>query len=182
MIISCVIFIILFFPIFINFDVFCEPKKNKFAFNSTLFGFIKILKGKIKLTNEGIIFIFSNKKQKVIFYNKLFNFRNKVKTIKDFHLVSFNSLIEVNYEKNDLSALSACFIYSFILREIKWFFYHKKPYLNLDNKITYLNEKNALKVSIYATALVNIFIVLINIIKYFWGKLFNANGKKMRKI
>ena len=130
------------------------------------------------------IFLIKIGKKKKIFieFFNFFGLKQKIKPLKDYHFIKISSLFEFGRTKNSVSAGTICFIYNYILQIVNWYFYHKKPYLSLNNKTIFYENENVLKISVYATLVFNFLMVTISILKIILEKILYAIRRKKRKV
>lgn len=167
-------FTVLIFPIFINIDACYLSKYKKVYFNVKLFGLFKIFKGYIEILNAEIIIHYTKKKAAILPIKNLITVKDKVKPLKDYHLLKYDSLLELGSETNVLNSFILSFIYNYGINFVTWFTYHKKPYFNINNKVVYVQNENVLNYLLNTVIALNLLMILISIIKILVGKMYNA--------
>ena len=172
---------IIIFPIFINGDFHLSQDKLKLFYKIKVFGFITILKGYAEFIKEGIIIHLTKRKAIILPFENLFEVKRKVEPLKDYHLINFKLNVELGNEENILAPLTTAFIINYIYNYFKWFLHHKKPYFNSDINIFVIDEKNVFEIFLKGTAVFNLLMILISLIKILAGKLINAFKQRIKQ-
>ena len=173
-----VIFCVIIFPIFINFDIYFNLDYKKLYYKISLFGFVKVISSYVEINDQGILIHLTKRKAILIPFYNLLDMKQKVKPIKDYHLIKFYSLLELGNKTDAVLALNICFLYNYFSNFIEWYFYHKKPYFKLINNSLFYEDKSVLNISIDATITFNLLMIFISIIKILVEKIFYANRNK----
>lgn len=161
-IIFLLIFGFLFFPIYLEGNVYYDLMQKKCAIEMHLFKFIKIFGGYIT-TYKGGLAIHKNRKSAVLLpFEELNNERKRFSFIKTFKFVSFHSVVECSVDYFFFFELSKR-IYN-IIKKIN-------PKLKNTDVELWLTEKKSLKLTANCILWFNLFILLIDIIGYIRGKL-----------
>ena len=165
------IIVLLIFPICINVKAFFSLKDKKIYFLIQLFGFIKILGGYITFDKVGIVLHLSDKKAVILFYSKLLNVKDKIKPLKDYHLVKFNYVLDIGL-KNEifLSVLFANFLNT-LTNVLGQVIVSKKPYFDCKSKINLIETFDRINLFINSAVLFNGVVLLGSIIKIMIGKI-----------
>lgn len=171
--------IIIFFPLYISVNCFFSKELEKTFFSIYLFGTIRILSGYAQIVNDGIAFHISKNKVYIFEYKNFFDVKNSVKPLHDYHLINFNSLIEIGSSNHLLDSMSASFILNYFNNIIIWFFANKKPYLKINNDINVYEGKNILNIYLKTGVMLNVLMIILSIIKICVEKI--INGIKQRK-
>jgi len=180
LIITLIISAILIFPIFINFDLCFIKDNKKLYYKLSLFG-IKVLRGYVELIKEGVVIHLNKYRAIIIPYKKLFGIRKKFKPLKDYHFIKFNSILELGGKNDLINAISAGFIHNYIFNYLEWFFYHKKPYVDLKYKTIIIKDTNKLNYYCNLTVIFNLLMVVISLIKILMEKIIYAIRNKARQ-
>lgn len=174
------IYFIVIFPIFFNFSINVTANEKEAIFNGYLYGIIPIIFGKVNLISNGIN-IYINKKNVYLPYKNLINFRKKFKPLKDYHLISFKCNLDVGFKNDLIKSLKLTFIFNYIVDKVKWFFYHKKPYLNIKNKVNVYEKENFVNLYLNGTIALNLLMIIISVIKIIMEKLIYAISRKKQQ-
>ena len=62
------------------------------------------------------------------YFNKLFYIKNSFKPIQDYNLISFNSVLDIGNENNQVETLFFAYVYNFISNNLIWFFKGKRVF------------------------------------------------------
>jgi len=163
--------LIIVFPIFVRLDVIYNDNAKKVFAKIYFFG-ILILNLYAHPIKEGIIFHLTKRKAVILQYNKIFSVRKKFKPIKDFHIINFDTLIEIGSD-DPINTLRNAFLINFLYTNVKWFFYNKKPYLDI-NTIIKTRDNKIFNIYNNTTIIFNLLIILISLIKIIVEKIFYA--------
>lgn len=171
--------IVIFFitPIFINGKFYFNKKHLKLFYKITLFGFIKILKGYAEVIEEGIIIHLTKKKALLIPYNNIFEIRKKVEPLRDYHLIKANFYFNLGNEESLFLPITFSFLINYAQSFIAWFFYHKKPYFDINTSINIYEKENVFEIKFDGTVVFNLLMILFSLIKILVGKMFYAIAK-----
>jgi len=107
--------------------------------------------------------------------------RKKFKPLKDYHFIKFNSILELGGKNDLINAISAGFIHNYIFNYLEWFFYHKKPYVDLKYKTIIIKDTNKLNYYCNLTVIFNLLMVVISLIKILMEKIIYAIRNKARQ-
>ena len=166
--------LLIIFPISLNFYGYLSLEDKKFYFGIYLYNFTKIFGGYARIEKDCVSIHYSNKKALLIFYNKVFKMRNKIKIIRDYHIIKLNSLVEIGTKNNIIlpSALASIYVWhNHLLCDIL----HKfKPYIKIKNNVDVYEDDNFFKIYLRFNLLLNILMILLSIIKIMTGRLLNA--------
>ncbi len=174
-----VIYLTLIFPIFVNVSGKISFNEKKANFSVSIYNLIKIINGFAKISTTGII-LKINKSNKKILYKNLVNFRKKFKPLKDYHLISFYSRLELGSKQDLIKSLEISFLYNYVFQNVKWFYYHKKPYLRLKNSINIYDNKTFVDYFFNGTVVFNLLMVIISVIKILVEKIVYAITRKQQ--
>ena len=165
-------FIIIVFPFFIRLDIIFNNTSKKLFVKVYIFG-IMVLKSYAELINEGVIFHLTKRKAVIFPFKNAVNIRKKFKPIKDFHFINFDFLIEIGNDKQPMNAFTKGFLINYLYQNVKWFLYHKKPYLDVNTIIKIYNEE-VFNIYNSTTIVFNLLIIIISFIKIIVEKVFYA--------
>ncbi len=164
--------IIIIFPLYISVNCFLSKELGKTFFSIYLFGTIRILSGYVQIINGGIAFHIRKNKVYIYEYKNFFNIKKSVKPLQDYHLIKFNSLIEIG-SSNVLEPMSTSFILNYFNNIIIWFFANKKPYLKINNDINVYEGKNIFNIYLKTGVMLNAVMIVLSIIKICAEKIIN---------
>ena len=167
-----VFLIALFFPIFISGNLHLDFKRKKYAFCLKLYEKIRIFGGYATLYGDGIALHVSDKRAILMPYKELNSKRKKFSFVKTFKLVSTKTNFEVPLEGGIPLNL-----FLFIFDIAKQFDYR----LNKCDFQVWISEKDNLKISAKCTLFFNIFILLIDLLEFLWGKINGLWQEKAKK-
>lgn len=170
-------FVLIIFPIYLKFDLHVENKPVIY-YQFSLYGLINFFYGRVKF-NKNKLEIYGNLiKNKVLRYKDIINFRSKIKPLKDYHLISFSSMIELGDSDNILKPLSCLFVLDNVSNIIKPIVWKNKPYLIINNQLNIYQDKNLFNVYIKSACMLNILMIILSIFKILMEKVFNGFRKK----
>lgn len=173
-------FILLTFPLFVKFDVCYIKTKNKMFYKISLFNVIKILKGYVELIKEGIVIHLTKRKAIIIPYKNIVGIRKKFKPLKDYHFIKLNSILEIGFKDDLVNSFFVGNVNNFIFEFVNWFFYHKKPYVNLKNKTLLFENDKRLNYFLELTVVFNMLMILVSGIKILMEKILYVFRNKAR--
>lgn len=167
------IYILIIFPIFTSFNITFIKKYKKLYWTINIFG-LSIIGGLINLNTKGVVIKIGKKKTILYPYRKILNIKNRTKTLKDFHIISFRSLVEYG-NTNNIELANVLFnVYVWHNNIIGKIFSNLKPYLKLKNDVDIYEKQNLLNVYLQVKILFNVLTLLIIFIKIFKEKISNA--------
>lgn len=172
---------IIIFPIFFNLDLCFISHDKKLYFKIKILWLVRLVKGYCELIDEGIIIHLNKFKAIIIPYNKLFGMRKKVKPLKDYHFIKFNSVFEIGDKDDLILSLSNAFIYNYIMQYITWFFYHEKPYVDFDARTIVIEDESVLNIYCSVNIVFNLLMVIISLIKMLVEKIIYAVKSKAKQ-
>ena len=183
MIVFCAIFFaILIFPIYINTNCFINKESKKIFFKIDAFKIIKIVGGYISFYKQGLAIHISEKKALLIPFKNFIGIKEKVKPLKDYHFIKFNSLIEIGTYDNLIFPIVFSNIYAWHNNLLGRILYNKKPYIDYRNDVNIIENENSLNVYVKLVTILNLLMILISLIKIITEKILNAiNRKKQNK-
>ncbi len=175
MLIACVIiFLLLIFPIFINIKIKYLSQKKRLYFIFKLYNAIKLLKGYVHLVYDGFA-IHLSKYNAIIFpYKNLLKMRNKIKPLKDYHIINLNIKLDVGKSDSLISPLLFVFLYNYIANYIKSAVYNNKPYVQFNRQTNVHEGENIFNLEIKGVVALNLLMILISLIKIFTEKIIYA--------
>ena len=168
-----IVLFLLFLPFVIELDVHYDMNRKKFGFAVYLYKKIKIIGGYIGTYKGGIALHISNKKVILIPYSKVNSERKRFSFVRTFRLVSFCLTTETGAEYLLLTS-----IIQTILRA--YFFVIGGNRENIENNI-WLTDGDVLRVSLNCVIYFNLFILLVNFIKFIKEKMQILWRKKIKK-
>ena len=171
-----IIFTTLILPIFIKVWFNFSGKEKKLFFCITIFGFIKIISGYAEKIKEGIAVHISKNKAFIFTFKNIFDARNKVKPLKDYHVIRFESVTEIGSSSSSMLPLLVSYTASFIDNVLCWFLYNNKPQLHVDNKIFVFEGEDRFEIFCKFNVVLNALMLIISLIKILMEKLVYANG------
>ena len=174
-----IVSIILFFPLFLSINGFISKDLKKIYFSICLFGFIKILSGYAQFLSDGVAFHLTRKKAYIYFYKKIFDLKNSVKPLKDYHIIKFYSVLEIGSLNGLFLPLSAGIALNYVNNIILWLFDNKKPYVKINNYIDIYENKDIFNLYLKASLVLNLLMIILSIIKICVEKI--VNGIRKRK-
>ena len=127
---------------------------------------------------DGIFIHLTRKKAIKIPFNSIFDARTKFKPLKDYHIIKFSSFLFLGCERGVMEKTQFGFIYNYIVNNVEWFFYHKKPYLSIKNNVAIVEGNNNVICELKATLVFNILMIIISLIKISMEKLIYAISKR----
>lgn len=168
----------LIFPLFLNIDIIYTKENKKFFFCFYLFGVLKILSGYVEPLNDCVAVHVSKNKAFLFYYKNILNLNKSMKPLKDYHFLKIKSLIEVGSEYSLAVPFFTSFIYNFFMSFVSWFFYNKKPYLDLKNDVNIYENKDILNIFINTKLVFNLLMIVLSIIKIITEKIINGISKR----
>ena len=172
------IFAFLIFPFFIGFHIDANYQKKKIFYRIDVFSFIKVLNGYVQAKKDGIFIHLTKRRAIMVPYENIVSIRNKVKPLRDYHVINFNSRLYLGQLDGVLGLTTIAFIYNFVVNNVEWFLYHYKPYFKTRNQVFVLENTNVFNLCINATVVFNFLMVLISLIKILVEKIVYAITRK----
>lgn len=169
-----IVYIILIFPIFLTIKIRVNKGNNRLFYTIVIFGFIKLLNGYLELIKEGIAIHLTRYKAIIIPLKNIFEMRNKIKPLKDYHIIKFNIELALGLNNSLILPVSISFLLNYILQYVEWFLYNKKPYVKIDTNISLYENDNIADLHVKATVVFNLMMVIISLIKIGVEKVFYA--------
>ena len=173
---SIIIFSGLIFPIFLNLDIYYREDVKKLFFSVSLFNLFRIIGGYITLSNDGFFIHLSKNKAFFVPYINLVGARKKIKPLKDYHIISFYSILELRLNPQSFTGLFPIIyvwhndISSKIIKNIK-------PYVKLDNRLFLYKMKKDLELFIETKTIFNLLMIVLSLIKILTEKIIYAFNK-----
>ena len=167
-------YILLIFPIFIRIDVAFTKDAKKILYKIRLFNLFVLFYGYVEKVNEGIAIHLSKRKAIIITNDKLFDVKNKIKPLKDYHVIRLFMQIDLGNKESILTSLSTAWSINFVTQYVEWFLENSKPYVKFNSAINVYEEKDLFCVKINATFVFNLLMVTISLIKILLEKTFYA--------
>ena len=168
------IFVILVFPIFTRIKVKFDKNTPKLYYKISFFGIINVINGYAQFLNDELIFHLTKRKAVIVKSSDVLSIRKKFKPLRDYHLIKLNCIINLGFENNALLAMSITHVYNYFFNLISWYFYHKKPYLSINNEFNFYEQKDVFSFRIRGVILFNLLMILISIFKIFMEKIIYA--------
>ena len=165
------IYIILIFPIFVNIHAFFCKKTGKLYFGIYVFGVIKIISGYAHTCAGGYVIHLSDKKAVFTPYSSIFEIKNTVAPLKDYHVIKLDWFIEIGSIDSVVLPLSAAYCLNFFNTIAKKITFELKPYVKINNGIAVYEDKEIFNFYIKSVVVLNILMLLISIIKILTEKL-----------
>lgn len=172
------IFVGLIFPFYASFNVYYSLDLKKVCFGIYLFGFIKLVGGYIEKVKDGVAIHVSENKAYIITYKNLFNMGKKVKPLRDYHLINFNTIIEFGMENGIIYSSTTAFVLNYINSLMRWLLTNVKPHVNIDNKINIYEAEDKFNFFCRAGLLLNLLMLTLSFIKILVGKIYYAIANK----
>ena len=167
-------YILLIFPIFIRIDVAFTKDAKKILYKIRLFNLFVLFYGYVEKVNEGIAIHLSKRKAIIITNDKIFDVKNKIKPLKDYHVIRLFMQIDLGNKESILTSLSTAWSINFVTKYVEWFLENSKPYVKFNSAINVYEEKDLFCVKINATFVFNLLMVTISLIKILLEKTFYA--------
>ena len=166
-----VIVVLLIFPFVLEVSAFISKENKSLYFSFKLFSLLLILQGNIKAKNNGLIITYNNKT--IYFpFKKILDIKEKIKPLRDYHVVKCKILVNIGLEEKYLEGLVFASVAQSIsqvifisLKELKNYV-KIRQYINVCENLTDVNCYIKLKI------LFNILTVILSLIKKTLGKIF----------
>ena len=100
--------------------------------------------------------------------------RKKIKPLKDYHVIRFDIKLVFGVNESLIIPISISFVIRYLLQFIEWFLYNKKPYVKINTDISIYEDKDIAELNAKATAVFNLMMVVISLIKIGVEKVFYA--------
>lgn len=173
--------IFIIFPLFLNIYVYFSINEKKLYISINLYKIIKIFGGYCELIKEGIVIHLTKNKAIIIPISTIFKLKNKVKPLKDYHIIKWNSKIELGRENKVLSSISIAFIINYIYNFIEWVMLNRKPYVKIENKINIYESQNTFKLYFSCAVVLNMLMIILSIIKILVEKFIYAISNRKQQ-
>lgn len=175
MIIFCTIFFaILLFPIYTHVDIFFNKSCKKAYVNVNLYKFLKIFGGYFSLYKGGVALHLNDRKAILFPYKNIFDIRNKVEPLKDYHIKKINFRLDVGYRNCQEISIYLPFVYVWHNELLGNVLSQVKPYLDYENSLYVYENDNRFNIFLEITTIFNLLMVLISLVKISMEKLLNA--------
>lgn len=169
-----IIFSVIIFPIFITIRISFNKKNEKLYYSIVVFGCIRLLNGYIEIIKEGIAIHLTKYKAIIIPLKNILEMRKKIKPLKDYHVIRFDIKLVFGVNESLIIPISISFVIRYLLQFIEWFLYNKKPYVKINTDISIYEDKDIAELNAKATAVFNLMMVVISLIKIGVEKVFYA--------
>ena len=153
-----IVLIVLFLPIYFELDGHYDMNRKKLGFGIYLYHKIKLLGGYIATYKGGLALHIGPKKAILIPYTQLDTERKKFSFMKTFHLNKLILTIETGAEYLFFTAIAHA-----VLRG--YFFIKGGEKENIENNL-WLTDGDVLRISLNCVVRFNLFILIINFIKF----------------
>lgn len=167
------IYIFIIFPIFTKLNMAYINADKKLYFTINIFG-LSVVGGDVEVSKKGLVIKIGKKKTIIYSFKKLFGLRKRTKTLKDFHIICFCSLIEYGNTNNIDIASVLCNIYVWHNEIVTRIITFLKPYLKVKNDVNLYHDKNKLSIFIQVKILLNVLSISIILVKLLKEKISNA--------
>lgn len=174
-----IILLLIIFPIYIEINLHLESEKNIY-YQFSLYSLLPLFFGKVTFDNSEIILYGNLIKIKKIKYKQLFNFKNKIKPLQDYHLIHFNTLIEFGNNDNPLMPISVAFILQNVFNVSKSILTANKPYFILNNQYNIYSDRNLFNFYVNTGCIFNLLMLILSVIKILMEKIINEFRKKQQ--
>ena len=161
------------FPISLKGNLYFNNEEKRINYTIKIYGIFKILYGYFELDKDGVIIHLTKRKAILIKYSDILSIRKKFKPLKDYHLLKFNSRLDVGNLENELS-IGLISLYGFINQILGEIFSMVKPYFNFNNTINIYENSNVLNYKCSAILVFNLLMILISALKIFVEKIIYA--------
>jgi len=172
------IYLLLTFPIFVNFYGYYATKENKAFFGVDIFGIIKIVSGYAQIIKEGICIHINDKKAVIIPFQKILGLRKSFKPLKDFHIVRANLIVELSGAVDFFYPLSCIFTINYFVNSFGFYLSNIKPYVKLRSTTTLNLNRDYSDFLLNFTVILNLLMVIISFIKILMEKIIYASRKR----
>ena len=173
-------FICIIFPIFLNINLFFSKNLKKLFFSLSIFKIIKF-GGYVEKIKEGFAIHFSEKSAIIVPYKSLFGMGKTIKPLQDYHFIKLKTLLEIGDKEQVLLPMTIGFLINYFNMFLDWFLFNRKPYLDLDNKVSVYEGEDVFNVYLNVLVVFNLLMVLISILKILVGKIIYAIGSKKQQ-
>ncbi len=167
------VFLLLFFPIYVETDAHYDMNRRKFAFAVYLYKAVPVIGGYVATYAGGLALHVSKKKAILIPYSKMNSERKKFSFVKTFRLKSFRLTTESGAEYLPLTAAAHS-----LLRTLFFIIGGEKE--DVENNL-WLTDGDVLRISLNCLLYFNLFILLKNFIKFCKEKIRILWQKKIKK-
>ena len=175
-----IIYSLLIFPILLNGNLSFNNIENRINYSIKLFGVFKIIYGYFELDEEGIIVHLTKSKAILIKFTDILSIRKKFKPLKDYHLLKFNSTLDIDVSGYELNIAFITF-YSFFVQILGEIFNISKPYFNLNNTINIYENSNVLNYKCNANLVFNLLMIIISALKIIVEKIIYAINNRTQQ-
>lgn len=165
--------VLLFFPFWLDADVHYDMNKSKFAFSVALFKKIKLIGGYATTYRGGVALHVSPEKAILIDYSEMNGKRKKFSFMKSFRLQSFVITAETGAEYLLGVSLAHTFVQTYLL-------YKDSERKNIRSNL-WLTDGDILKITGHITLFFNLFILVMEFIKFLKEKIKSICRNKTEK-
>lgn len=178
-----IIFTVLIFPIFVNFDFLLKKDLKRLFLGVHLFGMIPVAGGYVERGEKEFILHLSEKKAIILPYEKVFSIRKKFKPLKDYHFIGLWLVLDIGSDNGSVTPLAVGGITDYVLSIFKNYFYFSKPYLKINSTVNVFMGEDVFNVYFSGTVVFNFLMVVLSVAKILTEKIFYAcrKGKKQNQ-
>ena len=171
-----IIFLLLIFPIFLSINLYFNKDELKLFYLIKIFN-IKLIRGYAEVIKEGIIIHLTKNRAILLPFNKVFTLKDKVKPLKDYHVIKSSLVIEIGNIENNFLPLSSAYVLNFINNLISFHLYQRKPYVKTNTICNVFIDKDIFTIKLDSTIVFNLMMIIISLIKICTEKMYYAIAK-----
>lgn len=169
-IVGFIFIILLIFPIFVRLELYFSNTTNKLYFCFKIFSIIKLLFGEITTNGNGIIINLNYKKLIIYKYKNFLNIKDKIKPLRDYHLLKCKTYLNIGVKNFENSVIIASFFLT-ITELINMSIKELKPYIKFKNNLNIYEDSDDKNAFASLNFVFNLLTVLLGLLKKLWGKL-----------
>jgi hypothetical protein len=162
---------LLFLPLFLYFDCYYDAYEGKCVIAFSLMDKIKLFGGYVSTYANGFVFHKNKNNALLIPYSSINEKRKKFSFFKTFHFQTLTLNVQTSAD--------AFAIFDFIQRTFSYFKLFNQKLKNVSLNLV-LTNKNSLKLTGRVVFHCNLFILLSDLLEYFWRKIKNLCHQKIK--
>ncbi len=168
---ACIIYVILIFPLLINFSIYYTNDNKTFYFSLKLF-FINIIVGSIRVSKKGFI-LTKNGKPSIVPWKSLLNINKTAKPLKDYTITNIKITTNAGSDNLLLPCVICC-----VIKYADYYIYNVlktlKPYIRYSNDVNLFEGQSFIQFYARVSANTTLLTIFISAIKIFMEKIIYA--------
>ena len=165
------VFLLIITPFFVSFKFSVDSINKEAKFSVKLLNVVLLTGGKIIRNKRGISIKFSSGKVRKINILSLADVKGIIKPFMDFYITSLKLSI-ISFGSDIIDEYKKAFIFNSLFNTVSPYISYRKPFLRPKSNIIIGEGTNYLKVILSINILLNLFVIILTLIKSVWGIFF----------